>query len=84
MKSKRLVSLLVLSLTVTWANSQTPSQDTTYKKFFAGSTLFVLANFIPGDPNPPDFVQLNFGWRIRPKDAVSLEAKTWKYGVFLA
>lgn len=39
----------------------------------------MLGNFIPDDPNPPDFIQLNFGYRITPKDVFSIEAKTWKY-----
>lgn len=37
----------------------------------------MLGNLIP--KNRPDFIQLNFGYRITPKDAVSIEAKTWKY-----
>jgi hypothetical protein len=58
--------------------AQYAKQDTTYKKFFVGSSLFVLANLVPDD-NAPDFVQVNFGYRLSPKDAVSLELKTWKY-----
>lgn len=58
-------------------NSQTP--DPVYRKFFVGSTLWELGNFIPDDPNPPDLVQLNFGYRITPKNVISIEAKTWKY-----
>jgi hypothetical protein len=45
--------------------------------YFIGSSFFMLGNFIPDDPNPPDFVQLNFGYRITPKDVISIEAKTW-------
>ena len=60
-------------------NAQYDNQDSTYKKCFVGSTLFVLANLIPDD-NSPDFFQLNFGYRLSPKDAVSIELKTWKYG----
>lgn len=79
MKLKLSLSLLVIALVFTKANSQTQQQDSTYKKFFVGSTLFMLGNLIPDDPNPPDFVQLNFGYRITPKDVISIEAKTWKY-----
>ena len=61
------------------ATAQVLEQDSTYRKFFIGSTLFVLGNFIPDDPNSPDFVQLNFGYRITPKNVVSVEVKTWKY-----
>ena len=60
-------------------NAQYAKQDTTYKKYFIGSTLFVLANFIP-DNNPPNFAQLNLGYRITGKDVISLELATWKYG----
>lgn len=60
-------------------NAQYAEQDSTYKKYFIGSTLFLLGNFIPDDPNPPGFIQLNLGYRISGKDVISLELKTWKY-----
>ena len=44
-----------------------------------GSSAFILMNLNTNDPNAPDFVQLNFGYRITPKDVFSIEAKTWKY-----
>ena len=37
----------------------------------------MLGNF--SSKNRPDFVQLNFGYRVTPKDVVSIELKTWKY-----
>jgi hypothetical protein len=37
----------------------------------------MLGNF--DTHNSPDFVQLNFGYRITRVDAVSVEIKTWKY-----
>ena len=58
--------------------AQYTAQDTTYKKFFIGSTAFILYNLVPDD-NAPDFGQLNLGYRLSQKDAVSLELKTWKY-----
>ncbi|HLN73596.1 MAG TPA: hypothetical protein VK205_09895 [Prolixibacteraceae bacterium] len=72
-----LASILVLA--VSTVSGQKAAQDSTYRKFFIGSSFFILGNFIPDDPNPPDFIQLNFGYRISPKDAISLEAKTWRY-----
>lgn len=60
-------------------NAQHTKTDTSYDKYFIGSTAFMLGNFIPDDPNPPDFVQLNFGYRITPQDVISLELKTWRY-----
>lgn len=58
--------------------AQYTQQDSTYKKFFIGSSLFMLSNLFPDD-NAPDFAQLNFGYRINHKNAVSIEIKTWKY-----
>ncbi|CAN5884725.1 hypothetical protein BH24BAC1_BH24BAC1_34010 [soil metagenome] len=81
MKLKIFLSLMAFALAFTKANSQTQGQESTYKKFFIGSTLFMLGNLIPDDPNPPDFAQLNFGYRITPKDVISVEAKTWKYAL---
>lgn len=60
-------------------NAQEVKQDTTYKKWFVGSTLLMLGNFIPNDPNRPDFIQLNLGYRLTPKDVVFVELKTSKF-----
>jgi hypothetical protein len=75
--------ILFISVFVLAASSlfgQKTKQDSTYRKFYVGSSLFLLGNFIPDDPNPPDFIQLNVGYRITPKNVVTIEAKTWKYG----
>ena len=72
-------ALILMMASTLQVKAQYAERDTTYKKFFIGSTLFVLANFIP-DNNPPNFVQLNLGYRITGKDVISLELKTWKYG----
>jgi hypothetical protein len=77
MKTKYLLVFCMLVLTIIKANSQTQSMDSTYKRFFAGSTFFMLGNF--ASSNKPDFVQLNFGYRLNSKNSVSLEIKTWKY-----
>ncbi len=58
-------------------NAQYLKEDSTFKKCFVGSTLFMLGNL--SSVNKPDFVQLNFGYRITGKDVISLELKTWKY-----
>jgi len=72
---------LVVILTILFANSftlkaQYAKKDTTYKKCFVGSTLFMLGNL--ESTNRPDFVQLNLGYRLTAKDVVSIELKTWK------
>ena len=56
---------------------QVAKQDTTFRKFFVGSTFMMLGNFLTDEET--DFVQLNFGYRITPKDVVSVEVITWKY-----
>jgi hypothetical protein len=42
-----------------------------------GSSGFVLANVLLTDP--PDFYQLNYGYRLTRRDVISVEAITWKY-----
>jgi len=51
--------------------------DSTYKRWFVGSTLFLVGNLAP--VNPPNFFQLNLGYRITGKDVLSVELITWKY-----
>ncbi len=75
--------ILLIALGIVFINNSQPKaqyskKDTTDSKFFIGSTAFVLYNLVPDD-NPPNFYQLNFGYRISPKDAISLELKTWTY-----
>lgn len=59
--------------------AQYAKQDSTSRKFFIGSTLWLLGNYIPDDTNPPELAQLNFGYQITPKDVISVELKTWRY-----
>ncbi len=68
-----LVLVLASSLQV---NAQYAKKDSTYKKCFVGSTLFLLGNL--ASTNSPSFVQLNLGYRITGKDVISLEFITWK------
>ncbi|MDR6806917.1 hypothetical protein J2Y45_004109 [Dyadobacter sp. BE34] len=76
-KSLRLALILMMALPLQ-IKAQYSKQDSTYRKFFIGSTLFMLANVVP-DNNPPQMVYLNFGYRITGKDVISLEFKTWRY-----
>jgi len=79
MQKKILWFTLVLMMASTLqVKAQYARQDTTYRKYFIGSTLFMIANVIP-DNNPPEMIYLNLGYRITGKDAISLEFKTWKY-----
>lgn len=76
-KTLRFALILILAGTLR-VSAQYSRQDSTYRKYFIGSTLFMIANVVP-DNNPPQMVYLNLGYRITGKDVVSLEFKTWKY-----
>ncbi|HEY1033335.1 MAG TPA: hypothetical protein VGD89_16280 [Flavipsychrobacter sp.] len=74
------IFLIGLALMLTYTlhlKAQYAKTDSTYKKCFVGSTLFLLGNF--SSTNPPGFAQLNLGYRITGKDVVSLELITWKH-----
>jgi hypothetical protein len=58
-------------------SGQYAKTDSNYKRWFVGSTLFLLGNL--ATTNPPEFVQLNIGYRISGKDVITAEPKTWKY-----
>ncbi len=78
MQKKIVLFSFVIALTSSFhLKAQYSKEDSTYKKHFVGSTLFMLGNL--SSVNRPDFVQLNLGYRITGKDVVSLELKTWKY-----
>lgn len=71
------ISLAVMLASNLHVKAQYAQEDSTYNKYFIGSTFAMLGNFLP--ENKPDFVQLNLGYRLTGKDVVSVEFKTWKY-----
>jgi len=77
LKKKIILLLALLSAFSLNLQAQYDETDSTYKRWFVGSTMFVLGNLSPVDP--PDFVQLNLGYRLTGKDVISLELITWKY-----
>jgi len=83
MQKKILWIALVLVLTSTLQiKAQYAKQDSTYKKWFVGSSFLMLGNF---SKISPEYVQLNVGYRITPKDVVSFDFKrsiyTWPIGI---
>jgi hypothetical protein len=59
-------------------NAQYAKTDTTYKRWFVGTSLFVImGNF--DKENPPNFAQLDIGYRLTGKDIIRFSPKTWKY-----
>lgn len=65
------------------ASAQGAGKGETDKKFFAGSSFYLLGNF--AKINKPEYVQLNIGYRITPRDVVSLRFKrsiyAWPLGI---
>jgi hypothetical protein len=47
------------------------------RRHAVGSSLFLLGNFVPG--NPVWFFQLNYGYQLTQKDFLIVEAITWTY-----
>lgn len=66
------LSLLLL----TNLSLQAQNEEVIAQKYFIGSTLFMLFNLAP---DPPQYYQLNLGYRLTPKDVLSVEAITWRY-----
>jgi hypothetical protein len=79
MQKNSLSFTLVLILASTLhLKAQYAQTDSTYKRCFVGTSLFVLlGNF--DTENPPNFAQLDIGYRITGKDIIRLSPKTWKY-----
>jgi len=50
--------------------------NASFKRHFIGSSVFMAWNLMP---DPPSFFQLNYGYRLSPKTAISLEAISWRY-----
>ena len=73
------VGLILTSLLLTCLHlkGQYNERDTSFHRWYVGSTLFLLGNL--ATTNPPGFFQLNIGYRISSKDVISVEPKTWKY-----
>ena len=69
-----LVLALVSSVQV---KAQNAEQDSTQRKWFVGSTLYLLGNLTK--KHNPEYIQINVGYRITPKDVVSFRFKRSVY-----
>jgi len=83
MQKKILSFALTLMMASTLqVKAQYDKQGNTYKKWFVGSSLLMLGNF---SKISPEYVQLNVGYRITPKDVISFDFKrsiyTWPIGI---
>lgn len=88
MKTDMQKKILWIGLTLMLASSlpmsaQDAKKDSTYKKWWVGSTLWLLGNF--DKTNNPEYFQLNVGYRITPKDIISFRFKrsiySWPIGI---
>ena len=77
MKNPSIVLLVLWLAAITQSYAQSGSKDNPEKRHFVGSTLFVLAT--PLVSPSPEYYQLNYGYRLTPKDVISVEAITWAY-----
>ena len=73
-----LVAFVCLLSSVLPVEAQYADTDTGYKKWFVGTSLFVVLGNLDRE-NPPDFVEFDLGYRLSGKDVVRLSPKTWKY-----
>jgi hypothetical protein len=79
MQKKKIIILMALIGAFTHKlQAQYDKTDSTYKRWFVGTSLFVLLGNLDTE-NPPNFFQLNIGYRITGRDVVTLAPKTWKY-----
>jgi len=58
--------------------AQYDETDSTYKRWFVGTSLFVFLGNLDTE-NPPNFFQLDLGYRLTGKDIIRFSPKTWKY-----
>jgi hypothetical protein len=72
-KKVLLIGCALLIACTLQVNAQDTKQDSIYRKWYVGSSLFMLGNF--DKTNNPEYVQLNVGYRITPKNVVSIEFK---------
>lgn len=78
MQKKILLFALILMIVSTLhVKAQSAKQDGTYKKWYAGSTLYLLGNFV--EIHKPEYIQLNVGYRITPDDVVHFRFKRSVY-----
>lgn len=84
-KKVLLFGFAVLMASSVSLHAQSAKTDSTFRRWYIGSSLLMLGNLIPDDANSPEYVQLNVGYRITPKDVVSFEFKrsiySWPIGI---
>lgn len=76
MKIKCFIMPVMLFCSINFSFSQAIEQDTLSYRHFIGTSLWSIANFFP---DPGDFYELDYGYWVTSKDALIINAITWKY-----
>lgn len=80
---QRRIVWLGLTLVLLGSLQVNAQEENASKKWFVGSTLLLLGNL--DDTNNPEYIQLNAGYRISPKDIVQFRFKrsiyAWPLGI---
>lgn len=82
-KKSTLIGFVILMASTLQLRAATALQDSTYRRWYVGSSLYLLGNL--DRVNKPEYVQLNVGYRLTPKDVISIEFKrsiyAWPIGI---
>lgn len=82
-KKSILIGFVILMASTLQLRAATALKDSTYRRWYVGSSLYLLGNL--DRVNKPEYVQLNVGYRITPKDVISIEFKrsiyAWPIGI---
>ena len=68
--------LLVAIASMSQNSSKKRNNESIESRYFISTSLWSLSNF---GQEPADFYELNFGYRLTPKDALILNTTIWKY-----
>lgn len=71
------VGIALILLSTLQVKAQETKKDSTYRKWFIGSTLLLFGNL--DKTNNPEYIQLNAGYRITPKDVIQVRFKRSVY-----
>ncbi len=74
---RRLSCVLLLGL-LGATSVQASEREDDRRRHHLSTSLFMLANVLPMEDSPA-FYQLNYGYRLTPRDVVIVEAITWRY-----
>jgi hypothetical protein len=72
------VGLILIMANTLQLKAQYYKNDSTYKRWFVGTSLFVALGNLD-TKNPPNFAVVQLGYRITGKNVITIAPKTWRY-----